>query len=106
VTEPAPGPRPATTDPNFLLWREVDRLDRRSEALDRRIDLLDQNGSRGVTALKQAVEQLSSDLRTHEQQHADERRELVRNRQWLIGIVVTIMLFLVGPLYPILLLSR
>ena len=106
MTEPTPGPRPATTDPNFLLWREVDRLDRRSDALDRRIDTLDQNGSRGVAGLRDAVEHLRRELHDHETQHADERREMVRNRQWLIGIVVTIMLFLVGPLYPILLLSR
>lgn len=101
MTEPIP--RPSATDPNFLLWREVDRLDRRIDAGERRMEQMDQTGTRGVAALQQQVAGLAADIREHETKHEEERREMARHRQWLIGIVVTVLLALVGPLYPILL---
>lgn len=101
MTEPTP--RPSATDPNFLLWREVDRLDRRADAIDRRIDQLDQNGTRGVGALQLTVQQLASDMREHERKHEEEHAEMAAHRRWLIGIVVGVLVALVGPLYPLLL---
>jgi hypothetical protein len=90
---------------NFLLWREVDRLERSIEAHGRRMEYLDEHGSRGVDALKGQIEQIRKDFLEHEGTHA-ESAKLAREaataaataRRWMIGVIIA----LVTPLYPVL----
>ncbi|HEV8568928.1 MAG TPA: hypothetical protein VGQ92_17910 [Actinoplanes sp.] len=98
TSEPGPGPqRPMAAGDNFLLWREVDRLERIIEGQGRRVDHLDEHGSRGVDFLKGQVERIRKDIEEHELAHAEAAKLAVSNRRWLIGILVA----LVTPLYPL-----
>lgn len=103
MTHPS-APRPVDpADSNFLLWREVDRLERSIEANARRIDHLDEHGSRGVDALKTQIEQIRKDFLDHEDMHTEAARQAieaarqaVQARRWTIGLLVA----LITPLYP------
>ncbi|RLK13334.1 hypothetical protein DER29_4352 [Micromonospora sp. M71_S20] len=101
-----------------MLWREVDRLDRRVDEVatraerliaearaelaadvDRisgRVDRLDEHGSRGVEALRLEVARLRGDLSAHEEMHTQAAREQRTARRWTIGVVAG----LIAPLYP------
>jgi hypothetical protein len=91
MSEPTQASRPPGPigQAEFLLWREVDRLDGRITDNARAIDRLDQMGSRGVESLRSKVDQLAHDLEQHEQQH-------VSSRRWTIGVVLAVVV----PLYP------
>lgn len=89
---------PVPVGPDFLLWREIDRVDRRIDENRTRIDGLDQHGSRGVDALRGKVDALARDIEAHEEQHEQARRDQVTGRRWLLGIVAA----LIVPLYPLL----
>ncbi|MEU4777459.1 hypothetical protein [Micromonospora sp. NPDC023633] len=111
------GARPPAGD--FLLWREVDRLDRRVDEVaaraerlivearaelgadvDRisgRVDRLDEHGSRGVEALRLDLRSLRKDLEEHEVMHAQAAVEQKAARRWTIGLVAG----LIAPLYPL-----
>lgn len=93
-------------DANFLLWREVDRLERSLGDHGRRMEYLDEHGSRGVDALKGQIEQIRKDFIDHEGAHS-EAAKLARDaavqaataRRWMIGVIIG----MVTPLYPLLL---
>lgn len=114
------GARPPAGDGgNFLLWREVDRLDRRVDEVaaraerliaevradlaadvDRiggRVDRLDEHGSRGVEALRLELKRLRTDLESHEVMHSQAAQEQKAARRWTIGLVAG----LIAPLYPL-----
>lgn len=108
--QPLEPTRPPSTTPqggadaNFLLWREVDRLERSIESQARRMEHLDEHGSRGVDALKGKIEQIRKDFMDHETMHAEAARlaaeaarQAVQSRRWLIGVTIA----LVTPLYPL-----
>ena len=99
MTEPPaaqPGAVPAASSPDFLLWREVDRLDRRIDENRQRLDILDQHGTRGVEALRNQVQLLASDIREHEQLHAKQTEQQITGRRWIVGVTVATVV----PLYP------
>lgn len=91
-------PGGSTNDANFLLWREVDRLERSIDAQGKRMEYLDEHGSRGVDSLKGQIEQIRKDIAEHETAHAEAARLLATNRRWMIGVIVA----LITPLYPLL----
>ncbi|MEU5950524.1 hypothetical protein ABZ793_33985 [Micromonospora sp. NPDC047465] len=114
------GARPPAGDGgNFLLWREVDRLDRRVDEVvarterlvaearadlasdvDRvggRVDRLDEHGSRGVEALRLELAQLRRNLNAHEEMHTQAAQDQRTARRWTIGLVAG----LIAPLYPL-----
>lgn len=117
MTAASDATRPPAGD--FLLWREVDRLDRRVDELttraerliaearaelaadlDRttgRLDRLDEHGSRGVEALRLELRQLRTDLEAHEGMHAQAAQDQRTARRWMIGLVAG----LIAPLYPL-----
>lgn len=94
-----PGSVPAASSSDFLLWREVDRLDRRIDTEAARLSRLDEHGSRGVEALRNQVQQLTRDIQEHELLHARQQEQQITGRRWIVGTVVA----LVVPLYPLLL---
>ena len=93
-----PGPGAGAT---LQMWRDIDRLERRVEAavsdLTRRLEHLDEHGSRGVDGLRQQFATLQRDLAEHEAMHAETSRQQVQARRWMIGTIIT----LVVPLYPL-----
>ena len=111
------GTRPPGGD--FLLWREVDRLDRRVDEVaaraerliaearaelagdvgrvDSRVDRIDEYGSRGVEALRQELKRLRADWESHEVMHAQAAQDQKAARRWTIGLVAG----LIAPLYPL-----
>lgn len=111
--------RPPGDGGSFLLWREVDRLDRRVDEVaarterliadaraeqandvDRisgRVDRLDEHGSRGVEALRLELRSLRNDLEAHEVMHSQAAQEQKAARRWTIGLVAG----LIAPLYPL-----
>jgi DNA invertase Pin-like site-specific DNA recombinase len=91
-------PEESPAGPSYLVLRELDALTRRMEAVDRRIDHLDEHGTRGVDALRAAFTTLQRDLADHEALHAEQARTQIASRRWLIGLVVG----LITPLYPLL----
>jgi hypothetical protein len=84
------------------MWRDLDKLERRLETavaeLSQRITHLDEHGSRGVDALRTQFATLQRDLTEHEQLHAEQARQQLTARRFMIGTVVG----LVVPLYPLL----
>ena len=102
MTEPsqssAAGGSGSTPASDFLLWREVDRLDRRIDETRGRLDVLDQHGTRGVDALRNQVLQLAKDIEQHEQLHQAQTEQQITGRRWVIGTVCA----LIVPLYPLL----
>lgn len=91
-------PGGGSADANFMLWREVDRLERSIDAQGKRMEYLDEHGSRGVDALKGQIEQIRKDIAEHESAHTEAARLLAQNRRWLLGTIVG----LITPLYPLL----
>jgi len=85
---------PAPTS-EFVLWRLTQ--------VESRVARIDEQGSRGMSALTLQVHQLARDLEDHEVLHKDQAAAAVTTRRWMIGTTVTAMLAFIGPLYVILL---
>lgn len=71
-----------------LLKESVDRNERRIESID-------DHGTRGVGVLQNQIVDLSKDvakleaaLEHHEAGHKEERKERAKNRKWLIGVAI------------------
>lgn len=67
---------------------------REFERLERRVDHLDQTGTRGVGVLTERVADLAKDvaklealMEAHERQHEQDRQERAAGRRWLIGTI-------------------
>lgn len=89
----------------YLLWREVDRLDGRINETNRDVERLDQYGSRGVGSLSAEVRQLREGqerleryIKTHEKDHENSQKSM---RGFIIG-GITIVISMVLPVYPLL----
>ncbi len=91
-------PKPVAQS-DFLLWREVDRLDKRIDDTGKRLDSLDQFGTRGIDGLRAEVRSLREDWNMHEAQH----QQTTANIKWAIGLTIGAVVAAVGPLYPVLL---
>src|SRR5438105_6270711 len=98
------GPAQPVAQPEFHLWREVDRLDKRIDRAFLQLDELDQHGSRGVDGLRIEVANLRADFAAHERAHEREVAERRTARRWGLGLGITAAVALVGPVYPLLLL--
>lgn len=79
----------------MFVWME---LNRRVDAIVRRLEQLDEHGTRGVDALKGEVRQLGKDMSEHEKAHQRTADQQQTNRRWMIGTLIA----LVTPLYPLL----
>jgi hypothetical protein len=80
----------------MFVWMEINR---RMDGVVRRIERLDEYGSRGVDGLRTEVARLRQDFGDHETAHEQARRDQVSGRRWLIGILIAV----ITPLYPLLL---
>lgn len=65
------------------------------DALARRLDFLDEHGTRGVgvvssqvTAVSQQLTQLGQAQVDHERQHVKEREDGIRSRRWRVGMII------------------
>lgn len=87
-------PPSAPLSPTFV-WVE---LNRRIDDNKRRLDALDEHGTRGVDSLKQEVVRLRSDLEGHEKLHQRQADDQRTSRRWFVGTTIA----LVTPLYPLL----
>jgi hypothetical protein len=92
-TAPAAEPHAAPLSPTFV-WIEMNR---RIDALARRVDGLDEHGSRGINGLRTEVARLGHDLEEHERQHQAQVSEQRTARRFTLGAVIA----LVTPLYPL-----
>ena len=86
------------TEAQFLLWREVDRLDGRINSIQRVVSHLDEHGTRGIEQLRAQVTMLVKEFGEHETTHKEQAAAVLVTRRWNIGLMVT----LVVPLYPFL----
>lgn len=75
--------------------RELDLLHQADRDLRQAITDLDNHGSRGVLQVAGQVTDLIKDFAelkaaffTHETQHAEEKRERIRSRRWIIATVI------------------
>jgi hypothetical protein len=94
--EPTGTVLPVTSNAHeFILWRLTQ--------LEHQYAQLDQNGSRGVDALKLEVHQLATKLGEHETMHEKTAEQAAITRRWQIGITIGVMTTLVSPIYVILL---
>ncbi len=74
-------------------------MDRRIDESFKKLDNLDQYGSRGVEGLRAEVRSLRQDWIDHERQH----ERTATNLKWAIGLTIGSVIAMVGPLYPLLL---
>lgn len=65
------------------------------DALARRLDFLDEHGTRGVgvvssqvTAVSQQLTQLGQAQVDHDRQHVKEREDAIKSRRWRIAMIV------------------
>lgn len=72
--------------------REMDQLRSDQRALSKRVDDLDNHGSRGILTLQAQVVELVKDMgvltgafETHQRQHATDARDRATGRRWLVG---------------------
>jgi hypothetical protein len=77
-------PPPAAPLDSVLLFREVDRLDRRMDELRQNLDRLDSHGSRGLSGLQVQMTELSKDLVSLEQTFSGFRSDL-RSSRWALA---------------------
>lgn len=96
------GPTPPSLDPMFV-WVEMSR---RTDDLSRRLDHMDQTGTRGVDGLRTEVRQLATDLGEHEKQHAAAAAQQRTFRQWAIGLTTAGILALLGNPFLVLFLTH
>lgn len=88
---------------SLTFWHEIGRLDGRLNENSRHIERLDENGPRGMEALRLELRQLRGDLQEHEQAHQREVDDRKAARRWAIGLGVLAAVALVAPLYPLIL---
>lgn len=74
-------------------------------ALTVRVDTIDQGGTRGIlvvqtqiTDMAKDINELKLELAGHERTHLNERHERQSGRRWLIGIGITFLAAVEGPL--------
>jgi len=91
-TTPAVELHAAPLSPTFV-WIEMNR---RVDALARRVDGLDEHGSRGINGLRTEVARLGLDLEEHEREHQRQAAEQRTARRFTLAAVIA----LVTPLYP------
>lgn len=88
---------------DFVSQAEFDLLVRRLDASDRRMDQIDQGGTRGVGVLALQIQELTKDFVTHEQLHSRERLERSTMRKWLIATLIGLVGAIDGPIVAVLL---
>ena len=71
--------------------------------LDRRVDAIDVNGTRGVVVLGVQLQELAKDLAAHEVKHDHEREERAANRKWIWMALIGLLAAIDGPLVTVLL---
>ena len=81
------GPAPAPLD-SVLLFREVDRVDRRIDQVERNLTTLDEHGSRGLEGLKVQVGALSERVGHLDETFGEFRRDLKSGRWQLIAAYI------------------
>lgn len=85
---------------------EFEMLARRVEDNARRIEAIDQGGTRGVAVLQLQLTDLAKDLAAHEQQHNQLEARRVSGRRWAIALAVAAVAAIDGPMVTILLSRR
>lgn len=101
--DPSPALQAGLPLDTFTFWHEIGRLDGRINENARRIDQLDQQGPRGIDALRQEVQRLRTDLQEHEVAHQRDAQDRRTGRRWAIGLGVAAAVALIAPLYPVIL---
>lgn len=73
------------------------------DRLQIRLDAIDAGGTRGGAVLAVQMQQISTELGRHEQQHEREARERAAGRRWLLMAVIAVIAAIDGPVVTVLL---
>lgn len=75
----------------------------------RRLDAIDQGGTRGVAVMAAQIAEIIKDvsdlrqeLRDHDRQHTEEKRSRIITRRWVITAVIAVLALVETPLILIL----
>ena len=82
---------------------EFAELARRMDMMDRRIETIDQGGTRGMAVVAVQIQELTKDFARHELVHERERSSRLNQRRWLAGIFVAAVAAVDGPVVTVLL---
>lgn len=85
---------------------EFGMLERRVEDIFRRLEAIDQGGTRGVAVLQLQITDLSKDFAAHEEQHKIAEARRLSGRRWAIALTVAAIAAVDGPMVTILLARR